>query len=630
MNKFKNLTITSLYLFCLEIVFAILIYHHISLLNMILYFLGSITLATLLSFISLLIPNKGGKVFLIIIYSFITLIYMAQYVHYHFYDCFFSIYSLFHGGQVFGFVPAIIKIIISNLFGFLVLFAFLITIIIALIKTNDEKTNNKKRITFSIFIISLLISSLSILIPSNSVYSRKNLLFKTNVETENVQRFGLSYSMVLDLNRFMFGYSYDLYDSKNSNKEYSKDKYNILDTKFGNSDNKEINKLNKYLKNSKPTNKNKYTGIFKNKNLIFITAESFSFSAIDKKLTPTLYKLYNEGFTFNNFYTPIYYASTSDGEYTNLTGLLPKEGVWSYMDTVNKSFPLSYSSSFEKYDKYAYHNGEYDFYRRNEVMTSLGYKFTACGNGLEKKINCILWPQSDDEMISSTFSDYKDSKHFVTYYMSISGHLNHNFKDNDMAKKYKSDTLGLPYSTATRAYLSATIDLDKALEHLLDNLEKEKLLDDTVIVLAPDHFPYGLSKKEYSDLRKLDKPYDKHKSGLIIYNKSTGNIKIDKYASNIDILPTLLNMFGIDYDSRLLVGKDIMSNSDGIVMFNDRSFLTDKGFYNEKTNRFYRFVDDIPTSYVKEKQKEVFNKFNASAIILDNNYYKTIKSYSEE
>ena len=114
-NKYKTLIVTSLYLLSLNIVFIILLYKHISISNMFFYFLGSITLATLLSFISLLIPNKGGKVFLIIIYSFITLIYMAQYVHYHFYDCFFSIYSLFHGGQVFGFVPAIIKIIISNI-----------------------------------------------------------------------------------------------------------------------------------------------------------------------------------------------------------------------------------------------------------------------------------------------------------------------------------------------------------------------------------------------------------------------------------------------------------------------------------------------------------------------------------
>ena len=115
--------------------------------------------------------------------------------------------------------------------------------------------------------------------------------------------------------------------------------YNVLDTNFDiEKDNKELLSLSKYLKGTHPTNKNKYTGIFENKNLIFITAESFSFSFIDKDLTPTLYKLKDEGFNFENFYTPIYYASTSDGEYTNLTGLLPREGTWSLIDSKNNDF----------------------------------------------------------------------------------------------------------------------------------------------------------------------------------------------------------------------------------------------------------------------------------------------------
>ena len=82
-----------------------------------------------------------------------------------------------------------------------------------------------------------------------------------------------------------------------------------------------------------PTEKNKYSGMFKDKNLIVITAEAFSPIAIDKELTPTLYKMYTEGFSFSNFYTPIFYVSTSDGEYVSLTSLLPKEGVWSFQES---------------------------------------------------------------------------------------------------------------------------------------------------------------------------------------------------------------------------------------------------------------------------------------------------------
>ena len=626
-NKYKTLTITTFYLLSLNIIFIILLYKHISLSNVFFYLLGSITISTAINLISELFKGKTKKIIEIVLYAFITVLYIAQFVHYHFYDCFFSIYSLTNGGQVFGFMPAIIKVITNNLTGFLILIALLIVIVSALIKTNDEKANKKKLVLLSILVISLFITTISIYIPNNNIYSRKNLLKITNVETKNVHSFGLATAMFIDLNRFITSPSYELF-IKNNNNIYDDNYYNIQNINFNNikTNDKEINKLTNYLKNEKPTNKNEYTGIFKDKNLIFITAESFSFSVINKDLTPTLYKMTNEGFNFTNFYTPIYYASTSDGEYTNLTGLLPKEGTWSYMDTIGKNFPYTYAEVFKdkNYNLNSYHNGVYTFYQRNKVMPNLGYDFKACGNGLEKYINCNLWPQSDDQMITETFKDYKDSNKFHTYYMSISGHLSHNFNNNDMAKKYQDKVKKLNYKEATKAYLSANIDLDKALEHLLKNLEKQNILNDTVIVLVPDHYPYGLSKKEYSDLRELNTPYAKHKSNIIIYNPSIKPKTIDKYASNIDILPTLLNMFGIKYDSRLIIGKDIMSDSEGIVIFNDRSFLTKEGFYNEKNNK-WQGLKAVSNTYIKEKQKEVLNKANASSLILEKNYYKYIK-----
>ena len=633
MNKFRMFIITSLYLFCLNIVFIILIYHHLGLTNTIFYALISIFSSALINLLSELFKGKGKKVFLIVVFTIITLIHAAQFVHYHFYECFFSFYSLFHSAQITSFIAAILKIILNNLFGFIVFFILLAIIIYGIVRTSDDKCKYKKTKLGIISIIFLIISIVSIIIPSENIYSRKNLLFKNNIETQDVQSFGLNTAMMIDLKRFFFDQNYDLIITKNK-ETYSKDKYNILDIDFDGikSNNKEVNELNKYFKNRKPTSKNEYTGIFKDKNLIFITAESFSFSLINEKTTPNLYKLSHEGFSFTNFYTPIYYVSTADGEYTNLTGLYPKEGVWSYIDTLNKDFPYTYGNIFKNngYDTFAYHNGIYDFYDRNSVMPNLGYTFKGCGNGLGKVINCDLWPQSDDEMITGTFKDYKDSKKFHTYYISISGHLSHNFRNNDMAKKHKDKVKDLNYSTATRAYVSANIDLDIALGHLLDNLKKENLLDDTVIVLVPDHFPYGLTDKEYRDLRELNTVYDKHKSGLIIYNSKVKGTEIDKYASNVDILPTLLNMFGMDYDSRLIAGEDIMSDSDGIVIFNDRSFMTEMGYFDERANKFISFTDNTSSHYVTTTRELVLNKVNSSDMILKNNYYKYIKSYSNE
>ena len=416
--------------------------------------------------------------------------------------------------------------------------------------------------------------------------------------------------------------SYVFKESSNNGQYYNID--NSFYNKLTSRNNKNFKYLNTYFKNEIPTNKNEYTGIFKNKNLIFITAESFYFSAIDKDLTPTLYKMKNDSINFTNFYTPIYYASTSDGEYTNLTGLLPKEGTWSYIASKNNFFPYSYANEFDNlgYTTHSYHDGIYNFYNRDTVMPNFGYKkYTGCGNGLEKKINCNLWPQSDMEMFNKTFDDYKNDKNFMVYYMSISTHLSHDFNSNDIAKKHKNETKNLNYSSHVKAYMSALIELDQALENLINNLEKNNLLENTVITLVPDHYPYGLSDKELDEFSKLNNSYDKYKSGFIIYNKDLKKKKINKFSSNIDILPTLLNMFGIKYDSRLIVGKDIMSNSEGIVIFNDRSFLTPKGYYDAKKNEFISKLS-VSNKYINDKKIEVYNKANVSSMLLDSNYYK--------
>ena len=103
------------------------------------------------------------------------------------------------------------------------------------------------------------------------------------------------------------------------------------------------------------------------------------------------------------------------------------------------------------------------------------------------------------------------------------------------------------------------------------------------------------------------------------------NIKIDKIAESLDILPTILNLFGINYDSRLLIGKDILSDTDGLVILNDRSWITKYGKYNASTQKFTSLTEEeIPENYVNKINEIVANKFVISKNILDTNYYKHV------
>lgn len=625
MKKYQDLIINIAYIFVLNLLLIVFLFKNITFLNIIFYLLEAILFGSILTLLcNISKNNKINKLLNIIFLSFVTILFAAGFIHYKFYDCFFTFYSLINGGQVFGFTSAIIKIIKENIVCFLV---FVLVLISIFIYFPFQKTNkNKKENLIAIINIPsciILVLLLGILL-TKGIYSPHNLLFKTHNHTNNIRTFGYLTGNVIDTKRYIFGFEPSLIKENKSKKTYFEDDYNIINIDFDKlkEENAELVDFFNYIEAKKPTNKNDYTNIFKDKNLIFITAESFSFEIINEDTTPTLYKLKEEGLFFNNFYTPIYYASTSDGEYTNLTGNLPEEGTWSYIKSKNNYFPYSYANVFKNlgYKSFSYHNGIYNFYERNIVQKKFGFdNFKACYNGLEKSINCNLFPQSDLEMFKESYNDYKDEDKFISYYMSISSHLPHNFSDNDMAKKHQNDVKDLNYTSNVKAYISASMDLDKGLESLLSNLKKDKKLENTVIVIVPDHFPYGLNRKEISEFKKLNYDYDLHKSGLIIYNSELSPKKINKLSSNIDVLPTLLNMFGIEYDSRFITGQDIMSENDPIVIFNAQSFLINEGYYNSKKDTFSGKIDK---STLIEKQTQVYNKFNSSRIILDNNIFK--------
>lgn len=627
----KKIIINSAFIFIEELILHVIMFKQLDF--YLLYILGfSIVIGLLITTLSSLTHDKPNKIINISLLLFIGMIFVAQLVHFKFYSAIFSIYSLVNGGQVFGFFSAIMKVIKNNIISVIVI---ILPIIVAIYLTIKEQYNSTKfKMLFlqdigGIVLLILLIFSLNL--DKDSSYSAKSLFKDTHVPTIMTKKLGLITTMNLDLKRTIFKSGEKLIVNYGDNNNNKTAEYNKLDIDFDklikNEKNENIKNLHYYFKNETATQKNQYTGMFKGKNLIVIVAEAFSPIAIDKDLTPTLYKLYNSGFKFNNFYTPLFYVSTSDGEYISLTSLLPKEGVWSFQESSNNYLPFVYGNLLKKqgYSAWAYHDGSATYYKRNLSHPNMGYNFKACKSGLEKKINCKIWPQSDLEMINATFDDYKNKDKFVTYYMTISGHLNYTYNGNMMATKNKNKVNNLPYSEAIQAYMATQIELDKAVESLIYKLKESNKLDDTVIVISADHYPYGLYLKEIKEKANYinDEKFDIHKNNLIIWNnKMTTPIEINKSASSLDILPTVLNLFGAEYDSRLLAGKDILSNSEGIVIFNDRSWITDYGKYDaiKKTFIASKKVKN-EDEYVKRINSIVYNRFSSSRMILETNYY---------
>lgn len=278
----------------------------------------------------------------------------------------------------------------------------------------------------------------------------------------------------------------------------------------------------------------------------------------------------------------------------------------------------------EGYETKAYHNHYFDYYYRHKSHPNLGYTYKGLGNGLNVT---ETWPESDLEMIELTIPEYIDSHPFHVYYMTVSGHLQYTFTGNYIAAKNRSLVENLPYSKNVKAYLACNIELDKAMEKLIQELEKKGIAEDTLIAISPDHYPYGLTLNEISELagKEIKTDVDLDKGIFILWSRGMEPVEIDKVCSSLDIIPTLSNLMGLEYDSRLLMGRDIFSDSEPLVMFSDRSFITDKAFYNARTNEVTSFTgENIESSYIKETADAVIKKFKYSSMILDTDYYRII------
>lgn len=602
--------------------------------------LFSIPIAIVLNLITSVFKPKVNKIITYIITIALIIIFGAQIVYYSMYEAIISFFSMMHGGQVTEFMEVIIDVVLRNWYGILL---FIIPLIILIILSKKKvitfEKNSIKQIAIkitSVLIIQLVALLCVNFINTDEMYSNKNLYYNIHVPKVTANRMGLLTTMRLDLQRFIFGFEEKLSVQTNAiPKEEEKDSYNItyidFDKLIKNEEDNTIKEMHKYFSSQEASKKNKYTGMFKDKNLIVLVGESFSSLAIREDLTPNLYKLYKEGFQFDNFYTPIFPVSTADGEYITDTSLIPKEGVWSFLRVAGNYMPYSYANVFEKqgYSSNAYHNHTATYYERDKYIETMGYNsYLAVGTGLEDRMDTSNWPNSDYEMVKNTVNDYINNEKFMAYYMTVSGHMNYTKIGNMMVYRNWDQVKDLPYSNKAKGYLAANIELDKAVGELLSRLEEAGKLEDTVIVISGDHYPYGLTLGEINELSTFerDDKFEKFRMPFLIWSGSMkGPIKVEKIGSSLDVLPTVLNLFGAEFDSRLLMGRDILSDSDPIVIFSDRSFITDKGRYNSLTEQFTPNEGvTVEEGYVDKINTIIYKKYQMSSLILENDYYKHV------
>ncbi|MFA6942105.1 MAG: sulfatase-like hydrolase/transferase, partial [Clostridiaceae bacterium] len=412
----------SIFIIYMEVCFLLFTFGKIHWLGFITCILFSISAGLILSIITSIFNLKINKTIMLAIIGVVIFVFIAQLVYYNIYFSIISFYSIVNGtSQVMEFSGKILDVLLGMPIKILIyILPIFITVIFGLKKADFNKgTFKSKTILFLISIAVYFAGILTLFIPNSELYSPKELYYNAESPLLCSEKLGLLTAMRLDLKDQIFQAD-EAYNQLSETSEtiaqsvepsYNEPaknvEYNTLNIDFDSLIRNEkapvIKNMHRYFQSAESTNKNDYTGLFKGKNLILVLAESFSPMVIDKNLTPTLYKMQNEGFKFTDFYTPIWPISTSDGEYVTCTSLVPKEGVWSMKKSSSISLPFTMGNLMKNsgYSTFCYHDHTYTYYGRNLSHPNMGYQvFKAVGNGL--KINSKIWPESDLEMINAS------------------------------------------------------------------------------------------------------------------------------------------------------------------------------------------------------------------------------------
>ena len=397
--------------------------------------------------------------------------------------------------------------------------------------------------------------------------------------------------------------------------------------------NKDYKTLNSYFMSKEITSKNDYTGMFKGKNLIVLMIESGSNVLKNyPEYFPNFAKLYNNGWSWENAFSPRNSCSTGNNEMTGITSLYTINNTCTINTYKDNTY---YESLFNLFNRANYHTSSYHdytdhFYYRSIYHPNMGSQNYYDVNKLGIKLGSEYqpWP-SDVELIEKAVPHFINEDKYMAWLTTVSSHMTYknSSKTGDMyLDLYKDED----WDMTAKRYMSKLKIVDNAIGELLQELEDNGKLEDTVIMLFADHYPYGLSNDAFAQIAKYDTSSngDTDRTPFIIYNPSLEAKKFDDYTTFVNILPTLANLFALDYDPRLYGGTDLLSDSyEGIVVFADGSWRTDKAYYDATKSKInYIGADKYTDEEIISINTKVKNEMKMDNLAIKTNYFAYLEN----
>lgn len=645
-SYFINYIILLLGMFIPEIIFKLINHSNIFDTSTLRIFLGINIICSIISFI-LNFTNAITKRIVIITLLLISSIYTCAQLGFF---NFLGVYISFQTSSQLGAVKDYIKDFISSfkIEYFLTLIPLIITITILIAfnkKLKKESISLKNNVIISslILVISMTLYTTTIIAPvfqnKYQTISTKNLFLTASNPSLTVEQYGTLGFCFLDIKTMIFPVvieeNYTINKNYNNSSNITDNSRIIDDTLWlkviDEETNKSLNSLNNYFINQKITNKNEYTGLFEDKNLIVIMMESVNDIIINQDYYPNFYKLVSEGWYWENNYSPRNSCATMNNEFSTLTGLY---SIYNTCTASRYKTNNYYESMFNLYNRADYitfssHNYTDSYYPRKTIHPNMGSGeyFSVEKLGIDYSNEYINWSNDDEfmeEILNIIDSKTENDENFMTWLTTVSSHQPYSV-NSIQGNKYFDMTEDTEYPEDVRRYMSKLKILDDGLGILLEGLEERNILDDTVIVLFGDHYPYGIKTSNLNQVLNYDTSeyYNAERVPFVIYNSEQEPKVFSEYTSYINILPTIANLFNLDYDPRLYLGTDLLSNDyESRVVFADGSWKNEDFYYDATKNSLVGFGDkELSLDELKLINDDINTKIKVSNDAIKNNYF---------
>lgn len=643
--KKKNLIdtiIISSFFFIEELIFKVLTNSFVLDYSILRILLLSTILGFIISFLANLTNSKKIKMLIILIPCILATIYALAQLGF---IAYFGIYMSTNTGGQLGAVKSYIIDFIKSLKP--VYYTILIPIVPLVIYYSIKKVNEQAKITNKELFINLLV----LVTLCSTFYGTVNLKFMQNKyqpisnkelfnypsnPSTTVNQFGINGYLILDV-KSLFQKKVELtYEVPRetitvTEKHFDDTTWNKIIDEEKNSIN---NNLNNYYISRNQTIENDYTGYFEGKNLIMIMLESVNEIAINKEYFPTLYKIYSEGWSWENNYSPRNTCPTGNNEFSALTSLYSINNTCVARDYKNNTYFESMFNLFKNkgYDVSSYHDYTEQYYERSTLHKNLGSTYYGAKD-LEIETSPIYgkWP-SDIDLIEKSYPIFSSNKKYFAFLTTVTSHAPYN-RSSEYGDKYLDKFKDLDIPTDMKRYLSKLTEVDKALEALMKKLKQNNQLNNTVIVLFGDHYPYAIDTKTIGEMLDYDvDSVDIDKTPFVIYNSKITPEVHEEYTSYINILPTIANLFGLDYDARLYMGEDLFNDDyQSIVIFPNGSWKNEIAYYNANNNKItYLGENKYTDDEIIKINRIVTSRLQMSTTSIKKNYFNYLKEKYEK